>query len=151
MKILISLFILLNTAFAATPDCIYTGRGEVYDFNGNHLKDLSFDLRLERFKSGPGEFYFNETKTFTDQSTTLLVFGMGWFIGHYSYDDGAGRVVKGQCLNYGYCVGRNEFPDFKGTFVTRFNEREILTTTTTDDLIVDEVVRPINGDTCSFN
>jgi hypothetical protein len=60
MKILISLFILLNTAFSADPDCIYTGRGEVYDFNGNHLKNLSFDLRLERFKSGPGEFYFND-------------------------------------------------------------------------------------------
>jgi hypothetical protein len=151
MKFFITLFIFLNTAFANEPDCIYTGRGEVYDFNGNHLKNLSFDLRLERFKSGPGEFYFNETKTFEDQSTTSLAFGMGWFIGAYSYDDRAGRVVKGQCLNYGYCVGKNEFPGFKGTFVTRFNSHEILTTTTTDLMIVDEVVRPLDNKECSFN
>lgn len=151
MKTIISFLVLLNTAFATSPDCIYVGRGEVYDFDGHHLKNLSFDLRLERFKSGPGEFYFNETKVFPDQSTTTLVFGMGWFIGHYAYDDGAGRVVKSQCLNYGYCVGRNEFPDFKGTFVTRFNEREILTTTTSEDMIVDEIVRPVDGSTCSFN
>jgi hypothetical protein len=66
-------------------------------------------------------------------------------------ESGEGRLTKGRCIDYGYCVGKNEFPGFKGTFVTRFNSREILTTTTTESLIVDERVFPISGADCAFS
>lgn len=150
LKVLI-FFLIPLSIWAQQPDCIYTGRGEVYDFEGNHLPTKSFDLHLERFKSAPGQYYFNESKLFPDGTQRNLMFAMGWYIGPFFFDNGAGNVVKGRCINYGYCVGKNEFPDFKGTFVTRFDSHQILTTTTTDTLIVDEIVRPKSNMECPFN
>ncbi len=144
-------FLFPTSLWAQSPDCIYTGRGEVYDFKGNHLPEKSFQLHLERYKSAPGEYYFNETKLFPDGSQTNFSFGMGWFVGPFSFENGSENSVQGRCLDYGYCVGKTEFPGFKGTFVTRFDNHQILTTTTTDEIIVDEVVHPASDSGCPFN
>lgn len=132
------------------PDCQYRGRGEVYKFDGTHLMSESFNLDLERYPVGPGEYLFKEVKTFFDGEKRELYFSMGWFKGPFHFDDGKGRLVEGMCIDFGYCAGKNEFPGFKGTFVTHFNEREILTTTTTSDRLIFESVKPIGNVTCGF-
>ncbi len=119
-------------------DCEYSGKGSVFILDkktGQFIADQknSYALTATRHPIGPGQYLFQEIKTFNDdRPQQVTMFYQGMFVGSFDSSAPDGSLIsKGYCPEEGLCSGILILPQipYEGRFVTRFDSKSIRTTT----------------------